>query len=58
MLKYILLIQLFISGLFAHSGDGNHLHIFNSWHLGNYVLVLVSVVAGFGLFNYFMKERS
>jgi len=54
-MKYLLIFQLLLSSLFAHSEGEGHLHFFSTLHAENFVLFLVVLVAGFGVFKYIRK---
>jgi len=58
MFKYILIIQIFLNGLFAHSDNKSHLHFFSTLHVDSFVLFLVAIILGFGLFKHFSKETN
>ena len=52
MLKYIVIMQLFISGVFAHGVSGDHLHFLNSFHVLDFILLVGGVIA-----SYFIIEK-
>ena len=58
MFKHILLVQLFLASLFAHGGFYEHIHFFSFLHSDGFVLFLISVIAGFGIFKYIKKETN
>jgi hypothetical protein len=57
-MKYILVFQLFLSGLFAHGEVEGHIHFFSTLHVESFVLFLVVLVVGFSIFKYASKERN
>jgi hypothetical protein len=57
-MRYLLVLQLFLSGLFAHGGADSHIHFFSTLHVESFVLFLVVLVVGFSIFKYASKERN
>ena len=55
-MRYILIFQLFLSGLFAHSEVKSHFHFFSTLHVENFVLFLLVLIIGFSIFKYTSKE--
>ncbi len=51
-MKYLLIIGLLASGLFAHGGSSEHLHIFSTMHIESFILVLAGLIA-----TYFVYEK-
>ena len=43
-MRYILTLLIFINGLFAHGLNVEHIHIFNHFHLADYILMLIGAV--------------
>ena len=57
-MRYILLVQLFLSALFAHGGSESHVHFFSSWHIEDFTLLLVSIIFVFMLYKYLQQETN
>ncbi|MEA2100904.1 MAG: hypothetical protein U9P72_12330 [Campylobacterota bacterium] len=57
-MKLILTFLLLLTGLFAHGTGENHLHFFSSLHAGDFILLLVGLVAGLSMYKYFNKETN
>lgn len=57
-MRYLLIFLVLFSSLFAHGGDGEHIHFFSTWHVEDFVILLVSLIIGLSLYRYFSKERS
>ena len=51
-MKYLLIIGLLASGLFAHGGGSEHLHLFSTMHIESFILVLAGLIA-----TYFVYEK-
>lgn len=58
MFKYILIVQIFLGGLFAHGGSESHAHFFSSLHVDGLIVFFAVVILGFVLFKQFTKEAS
>ncbi len=57
-MKYILISQLFLLNMFAHGVTEHHSHIFGTFHIVDFLLLLVGVVTGFYIFKYFFKGNN
>jgi len=57
-MKYILTLMLFVTSLFAHGKFESHLHFFNNLHMGDFLLLLMSLIAGVFIYKYLKKETS
>lgn len=51
MLRYILLVQLFLSGAFAHGIGGDHIHFLNSFHAIDFILLIIGSVGLYFLYR-------
>lgn len=58
MMKYVLIFQIFLSGLFAHGHTGEHLHIFSSLHVEYFALFVVGLVGAFFIYEKLLKSKS
>lgn len=56
-MKFILISQLFLSGLFAHSGVEEHLHFFSSLHVEYFVLFVAGLVSAFFVYSKLFKSN-
>jgi hypothetical protein len=54
-MKYILISQIFLSGLFAHGFAEEHLHFFTSLHVEYFVLFLAGLVGAFFIYSKLFK---
>ncbi len=57
-MKYLLIISLLFSGLFAHTGDTQHLHFFSSLHLEGLILFLGGLIATYFIYEKVLKRDS
>ena len=57
-MKYLVIIGLLFSGLFAHGTTEVHQHFFSTLHVEDFTLVLIAFIAGFMLFKYFRSEAN
>ncbi len=51
-MRYLLVVGLFFSGLLAHSGSSEHLHVFSTMHLESFIFILAGLIA-----TYFVYEK-
>lgn len=56
-MKTILILQLLLAALFAHSSGEEHIHFFHSLHVGHLALLLVAFT-GMYLFYKAMKAKN
>ena len=54
-MKYILIFQIFLSGLFAHGFAQEHLHFFSSLHVEHFVLFIAGFVSVFFIYEKVFK---
>lgn len=54
-MKYILIFQIFLSGLFAHGFAEKHLHFFTSLHVEYFVLFIAGLVSAFLIYEKVFK---
>lgn len=54
-MKYILISQIFLGGLFAHGHSQEHLHFFTSLHVEYFVLFLAGLVSAFFIYEKIFK---
>ena len=57
-MRYFLIFGLLFSSLLAHGANENHLHFFSSWHVEEFVLLIVSLTVGLSIFKYLTKETN
>jgi hypothetical protein len=55
-MRYILTFTFLFTGLLAHGKFENHLHFLNSLHMGDFLLLLISLIASVSIYKYFKKE--
>ena len=55
-MKYILTLMLFVTSLFSHVRFESHLHFLNSFHLTDFLLLLINMIAVIFIYKYFQKE--
>ncbi|MCW8894342.1 MAG: hypothetical protein OQK48_04815 [Sulfurimonas sp.] len=54
-MKYIMISQIFLSGLFAHGFAHEHLHFFDSLHVEYFVLFIAGLVSAFFIYEKVFK---
>ncbi len=57
-MKYLLIIGLLFSGLFAHGGSSEHMHIFGTMHLESFILALAGLIVTFFIYEKVSKRDS
>ncbi len=56
MLRYILLVQLFLTGVFGHGMAADHIHIFNNFHMVDFILLIIGFIGVYILFGKLSKR--
>jgi hypothetical protein len=51
MLKVVVLLSIFFNFVFAHGMSGEHIHIFDSIHLSDYILGSLAVILVIAIFK-------
>ena len=54
-MKFILMFQMFLTGLFAHGFAGEHLHFFSSLHVEYFALFIAGLVSAFFIYTKLFK---
>ena len=54
-MRYVLIFQMFLSGLFAHGLGEEHLHFFSSLHVEYFVLFVAGLVSAFFIYEKVFK---
>ncbi len=57
-MRYLLIIGAFYSGLFAHAGSSEHLHIFSSMHLESFALLLTGLITTYFIYKKIVRRDS
>ncbi len=57
-MKYLLIIGLLFSGLFAHGGSGEHIHFFGSLHLESFIIFLAGIITTYFIYEKVSKRDS
>ena len=57
-MKYALIFLTLFTTLFAHGTSEDHLHFFSTLHAGDFVLLIVGLIAGISIFKYLSKETN
>ena len=55
---YLLFIGLLFSGLFAHGGSSEHLHVFSTMHLEGFILFLAGIISTYFIYEKVSKRDS
>lgn len=56
MLRFFILISIFVASLFAHTTEQGHIHFFSTLHSGEFVVFLAALLFGLGIFFYIKKK--
>ena len=57
-MRYFLIIGLVFSGLFAHGGTTEHLHVFSTMHLESFILFLAGIISTYFIYEKILKRDS
>ncbi len=57
-MRYVLIFQIFLSGLFAHGGAEEHLHFFSSLHVEYFVLFVAGLLSTYFVYEKLFKGKS
>ena len=55
-MKYLVMIGLLFSGLFAHGGSSEHMHVFSSLHVESFILFLVGILTTYFVYEKLLKR--
>jgi len=57
-MRHLLIMVLFFSGLLAHGGSGEHLHMFSTMHLESFILLLAGLITSYIVYEKVLKRDS
>ena len=57
-MRYFLVIGLLFSGLFAHGGSSEHIHVFSTMHLEGFILFLAGIISTYLIYEKVFKRES
>ena len=57
-MKYLVVMGLLFSGLFAHGGTSQHIHVFSTLHLESFILFLAGIISTFFIYEKVFKRDS
>ncbi|MEN8303970.1 MAG: hypothetical protein ABFQ64_07855 [Campylobacterota bacterium] len=55
-MRYLFSFLFLVTTLFAHGTAENHLHFFSTLHGGDFVLLILGLVAAVSLYKYIKRE--
>ncbi len=57
-MRYLSIMCLLVSGLFAHGENSEHLHFFSSLHVEGFILFLGGIIATYLIYEKILKRDS
>ena len=57
-MRYFLIIGLLFSGLMAHGGSSEHLHVFSTMHIEGFILFLAGIISTYFIYEKVSKRDS
>ncbi len=57
-MKYLVVMGLLFSGLFAHGGASEHLHVFSTMHIESFILLLAGLIITYFIYEKVSKRDS